>query len=229
MSIAENYKSVRRTMEAACEKAGRTTADVQLIAVTKYVDTARIAEAFACGVNAVGENHAQELTEKLTFFEQNACDIHFIGQLQTNKVKYVCGNARLIQSVDRLRLTEALQHQAEKMGIRQNILIQVNIGDEPQKGGVPMTDAIAFCEQAAAFVNLRICGIMCVPPAGAPESTRRYFRETRALFEKMQSAFPELSIDTLSMGMSHDYGVAIEEGATMVRVGSALFGQRNYQ
>lgn len=229
MSIAENYKTIRHTMEAACKKAGRPVEDVQLIAVTKYVDTARIAEALACGVRAVGENHAQELTEKLTFFEQNACDIHFIGQLQTNKVKYVCGNARLIQSVDRLHLAEALQHQAEKMGIRQDILIQVNIGDEPQKGGIPTTDAIAFCKQAAAFVNLRICGIMCVPPVGEPESARAYFAKTRALFESMQSSFPELPINTLSMGMSHDYDIAIEEGATMVRVGTALFGQRNYQ
>ena len=225
--IGENVAAVRAGIAAACEKAGRDPSDVLLLGVTKYVDTERIGEALDAGITAVGENHAQELREKLTFFEQRKCDVHFIGQLQTNKIKYVCGFADLIESVDRQNLAQQLQQKAQARGIVQDILIQVNIGAEDQKGGVPDEDLDSFAESLAEHPNLRLRGLMCVPPAVEAEQARAYFRKMRLHFEKLQAHRDPGIFDTLSMGMSHDFTVAIEEGATQVRVGSRIFGARD--
>ena len=226
MTIRENVEQVRETMALACQRSGRAVGDVTLIAVTKYVETARIAEAVAAGITEIGENRAQEFTEKLTFYKQNHLRAHFIGQLQTNKVKYICGNADLIQSVDREPLLDAIVAYAQKHGLRQDILIEVNIGCEPQKGGVMPEDLDRLAERIAAQDCVRLRGLMCVPPATEKEAVRPYFQRMRQRYEQLQSAYPTLSIDTLSMGMSHDYDVAIEEGATTVRVGTAIFGPR---
>ena len=226
MTIRENVEQVRETMALACQRSGRAVGDVTLIAVTKYVETARIAEAVAAGITEIGENRAQEFTEKLTFYKQNHLRAHFIGQLQTNKVKYICGNADLIQSVDREPLLDAIVAYAQKHGLRQDILIEVNIGREPQKGGVMPEDLDRLAERIAAQDCVRLRGLMCVPPATEKEMVRPYFQRMRQRYEQLQSAYPTLSIDTLSMGMSHDYDVAIEEGATTVRVGTAIFGPR---
>ena len=226
MTIRENVEQVRETMALACQRSGRAVGDVTLIAVTKYVETARIAEAVAAGITEIGENRAQEFTEKLTFYKQNHLRAHFIGQLQTNKVKYICGNADLIQSVDREPLLDAIVAYAQKHGLRQDILIEVNIGREPQKGGVMPEDLDRLAERIAAQDCVRLRGLMCVPPATEKEAVRPYFQRMRQRYEQLQSAYPTLSIDTLSMGMSHDYDVAIEEGATTVRVGTAIFGPR---
>lgn len=226
MTIHENLEQVRETMARACLRSGRPESDVALIAVTKFVDTARIFEAVQAGVTEIGENRAQEFTEKLNFYKQNHLRAHFIGQLQTNKVKYICGKADLIQSVDREPLLDAIHAYAAKNDIVQDILIEVNIGREPQKGGVTPEALPALIEKIAALDSVRLRGLMCVPPAIEKEAVRPYFKEMRIWFERLKSAYPDLPIDTLSMGMSHDFDTAIEEGATTVRVGTAIFGPR---
>ena len=226
MTIRENLESVREKMRLACQRSGRPESDVTLIAVTKFVETARIAEAVAAGVTEIGENRAQEFTEKLNFYKQNDLRAHFIGQLQTNKVKYVCGKADLIQSVDREPLLDTIHAYAERNGVTQDILIEVNIGREAQKGGVTPEALFALLDRIAGLQNVRFRGLMCVPPAIEKEAVRPYFREMRALYETVRRMYPGLPIDTLSMGMSHDFDVAIEEGATTVRVGTAIFGPR---
>lgn len=226
MTIRENVESVRERMRLACRRSGRAEDDVKLIAVTKFVEAARIQEAVDAGVTEIGENRAQEFTEKLNFYKQNHLRAHFIGQLQTNKVKYVCGKADLIQSVDREPLLDAIRAYAERNGLTQDILIEVNIGREIQKGGVMPEALPALVDRIAACPHVRMRGLMCVPPAIEQEAVRPYFRDMRDLFEHMQRMYPELPIDTLSMGMSHDFETAIEEGATTVRVGTAIFGPR---
>ena len=226
MSIRENLDSVRERMALACQRSGRKEGDVTLIAVTKYVDVDRIAEAVAAGVTEIGENRAQEFTEKLNFYKQNHLRAHFIGQLQTNKVKYVCGKADLIQSVDREPLLDAIASYAERNGLVQDILIEVNIGREAQKGGIAPEALMQLAERIAGLEPVRLRGLMCVPPAVDKEAVRPFFREMRMWFERLKAAYPALPVDTLSMGMSHDYDIAIEEGATTVRVGTAIFGPR---
>ena len=228
MMIRENLESVRERMALACQRSGRRNSDVALIAVTKFVEIARIQEAIDAGVTEIGENRAQEFTEKLNFYKQNQLRAHFIGQLQTNKVKYVCGKADLIQSVDREPLLDAIHAYAERNGVTQDILIEVNIGREAQKGGVMPEALPALLDRIAGLDHVRLHGLMCVPPAIEREAVRPYFREMRTLFERLQRMHPEMPIDTLSMGMSHDFDTAIEEGATTVRVGTAIFGPRNY-
>ena len=227
MSIAENITEVRETMAAACQRAGRPIDDVKLIAVTKYVEPERIAEAFACGLKTVGENHAQEVRDKLIFYKQHGAELHFIGQLQSNKVKYIIGNARLIQSADREKLLLDLESQAKKLDIVQGILLQVNIGGEEQKGGAAPKDVPYLVELACGLKHLRVEGLMCVPPDVDAEAARPYFARLYELREKLRPLFPEQPLTELSMGMSHDYPQAILEGATMVRVGTAIFGRRN--
>lgn len=227
MSIAENITKVRESMAAACQKAGRDGKDVQLITVTKYVETDRIREAFACGLKTVGENHAQEVRDKLTFYKQQGAELHFIGQLQSNKVKYIIGNARLVQSVDREKLLLDINAHAQKLDIVQGILLQVNIGGEAQKGGAAIEDVPYLMELACGLKHIRVEGLMCVPPDVEPEAARPYFARLYELREKLRPLFPEQPLMELSMGMSHDYPEAILEGATMIRVGTAIFGKRN--
>ena len=226
MTIRENLETVRETMTRACLRAGRAASDVTLIAVTKYVDVGRIGEAVEAGVTEIGENRAQEFTEKLNFYKQHQLRAHFIGQLQTNKVKYICGKADLIQSVDREPLLDAISAYAERNGIVQDILIEVNIGREAQKGGIAPEALQSLAERIAVQKSVRLRGLMCVPPAIEKEAVRPYFREMRTWFERLKAVYPTLPLDTLSMGMSHDYDIAIEEGATTVRVGTAIFGPR---
>lgn len=226
MTIRDNVAAVRENMRLACARSGRAESDVTLIAVTKYVETARILEAVEAGVTEIGENRAQEFTEKLIFYKQHQLRAHFIGQLQTNKVKYICGKADLIQSVDREPLLDAIAAYAERNGIVQDILIEVNIGREAQKGGILPESLPKLIEQITERDHVRLRGLMCVPPAIDKEAVRPYFREMRAWYERLRTAYPTLPIDTLSMGMSHDYDIAIEEGATTVRVGTAIFGPR---
>ena len=228
MTIRKNVDAVREQMRLACLRSGRAENDVKLIAVTKFVEAARIQQAVDAGVTEIGENRAQEFTEKLNFYKQNHLRAHFIGQLQTNKVKYVCGKADLIQSVDREPLLDAILAYAERNGVTQDILIEVNIGRETQKGGVMPEALPALLDRIAGLKNVRLRGLMCVPPAIEQEAVRPYFREMRGLFERMQRMYPTLPIDTLSMGMSHDFPTAIEEGATTVRVGTAIFGPRTF-
>lgn len=226
-SIAENIACVREEMTNACVRAGRGENEVRLVAVSKYQGVERMMEAAQAGIRVFGENHAQELNEKKTFFEQQGCEVHFIGQLQTNKIKYVCGFVDLVESVDRENLASLLNRRAESQKVVQDILIQVNIGAEVQKGGVTDGDLDCFADSLGSYSNLRLRGLMCVPPALEPEEARPYFRKMRRLYESLQNRFDPRVFDTLSMGMSHDFAVAIEEGATQVRVGTRIFGARD--
>jgi len=227
MSVAENYCRVTENIAAACIEAGRSTADVKLIAVTKYVDTGRIAEAVAAGAKSVGENRVQEYREKQEFFKDNGLEVHLIGQLQTNKVKYIVGNGVLIQSVDRMELAKEISRVALNRGVIQDALIEVNIGGEAQKGGVAPEGLIGFLELVSALPNIRVKGLMCVPPAVGQDGARVYFAAMRRLFEDIRGMnMPNVDMLELSMGMSGDYKAAVLEGATMVRVGTGIFGAR---
>ena len=227
MSIAENIEQVREEIVRAAERAGRHADEVELVAVSKYQPTDRMLEALEAGIRSFGENHAQELNEKKTFFELHGCKVHFIGQLQTNKIKYVCGFVDLIESVDRQTLASLLNQKAEARGVVQDILIQVNIGAEEQKGGVTDGDLDCFADLLLQYSNLRLRGLMCVPPALEAEQSRPYFRRMRQWYDRLNKRFDAGTFDTLSMGMSHDFTVAIEEGATQVRVGTRIFGERD--
>ncbi len=225
--IAQNIAQVQEEMANACARSGRDNKSVELVVVSKYQSIERMQEVVDAGIFTFGENHAQELNEKKTFFEQHACNVHFIGQLQTNKIKYVCGFADIIESVDRQNLASLLDQKAGARAVVQDILIQVNIGAEDQKGGVTGEDLDSFAESISLFQNLRLRGLMCVPPAVEPEKARSYFREMHAHYERLRKQLDPSVFNTLSMGMSHDFAVAIEEGATQVRVGTRIFGARD--
>lgn len=227
MSMIERYEDVRARMAAACQKAGRREDEVRLVAVSKYVDTDHMQELADLGVRDFGENHAQEVREKKTFFERNGIYVHFIGQLQTNKIKYICGTASVVESIDRQSLVDALESKCAALDLTTDILLQVNIGDEPQKGGVSVDGLPALLDGVAQAGRLRLRGLMCVPPALDPEAARPYFARMRTLFEQLRCGAVGSNFNVLSMGMSHDFPVAIEEGATEVRVGTALFGARD--
>ena len=214
---------------AACAQCGRSEGEVKLITVTKFVDTGRIAEAVAAGARHVGENRAQEFRDKLDFFKENGLDAHLIGQLQTNKVKYVIGNASLIQSVDRLELAKEISRLAVKAGITQNVLAEVNIGGEEAKSGFAPESLEQAAEEAKKCANVRVRGLMCIPPVAEGEhGSLPYFEKVHALFVDINAKLYDNTLDILSMGMSGDYEDAVRAGATMVRVGTAIFGARNY-
>lgn len=223
--VSENYERIMEGIASACAQSGRKPEEITFVAVTKFVPMERIAPALGLGITNVGENRAQEMQEKLGFFKSSGCAIHFIGQLQTNKVKYIIGQADLVQSVDRIQLAQELERQADKHGVVQDILAQVNIGREPQKGGIPEEELPAFLSEVAVMPHLRVKGLMCVPPEAEEEEARVYFARMRKLFEVCSST-ANVQMRHLSMGMSGDYRAAVKEGATMVRIGSALFGPR---
>ncbi len=225
MEIRESYELIQEHIASACASCGRKTQEITFVAVTKFVPVERIAEALDLGVTHVGENRAQELTQKLEFFQNRKCDIHFIGQLQTNKVKYIIGRVDLVQSVDRIQLAQELERHAAQHNIMQNILVQVNIGAEPQKGGIDEYNLSEFLHSMVDMPHLKVMGLMCVPPDVGAEQARPYFAKMRGLWEASKH-IPGVTMQHLSMGMSGDYVAAIQEGATMIRLGSALFGGR---
>lgn len=226
-TAAENYRIVRDRVAEAAVKSGRSPDEVRLIAVTKFVDTERIAEAIGAGCLEVGENRAQELTDKYDFFKNNGQRIHFIGQLQLNKVKYLIGKAELIQSADRLEAFAEIDRLAGKHGIRQGVLAEVNIAEEPQKAGVSPCELEELLKRIADMPNVCVKGLMCIPPAAGGTEARYWFAHMKELFDDIKGKdIPGIEMELLSMGMSGDYPEAIAEGANMVRVGSAIFGQR---
>lgn len=225
MTIAENCAAVMENISKAAKEAGRKREDITLIAVTKYVSADKVAQIIPCGIMNVGENRVQELLEKYDFYKNSSFGIHFIGQLQTNKVKYVKDKVKLIHSLDRLSLAQALDR--FEPGTKQDVLIEVNIGSEPQKGGIAPDELPEFTEMLQPLSGIRVKGLMCVPPPCEDMEARRHFAKLRELSEKLKAyAFPNVSMEELSMGMSGDYMSAIMEGATMVRIGTALFGPR---
>ena len=229
INVGENYRRVAENAAEAAVKSGRKPEDIRLIAVTKFVEPERILPAFKAGCLEVGENRAQELTEKFDFFKANSQTVHFIGQLQLNKVKYLIGRADLIQSADRPEAFAEISRLALKHGIWQDTLMEVNIGEEPQKAGIATEDVPELLKRVSDMPNLRVKGLMCIPPAAGSREASYYFARMKELFESIKGIdIPNVEMQTLSMGMSGDYPSAIAEGANMVRVGSAIFGPRHY-
>ena len=229
MSLEENIARVKANMARAALEAGRDPAEITLVAATKVQSSDTIRAAIAAGIAVCGENRVQELTAHLDDYAYDGAKIHFIGHLQTNKVRFVVGRVDLIESVDSPRLLEAVERQAAKLNLVQDILLEVNIGREESKGGCLPEDLPALARQAMDLPHVRLRGLMAIPPAAAePGENRRFFAATRQLFVDIRSQIGDndTDIDCLSMGMSGDYEDAIREGATLVRVGTALFGPR---
>jgi len=218
VSIRDNVADVEARIARACERAGRARGEVTLVAVSKTFPAAFVDEAIDAGIAEVGENRVQEAREKKPLVRGPA-RWHLIGHLQTNKAKDAVKLFDVIQAVDSLELAQKLHRAAEAHGKRQEIMLQVNIGDEPQKSGITRAEVEAVAKQAAALASLHVIGLMAIPPIGTPDATRPYFRELRS----MRNA---LGLEHLSMGMSEDFEAAIEEGSTIVRVGRAIFGSR---
>ena len=227
--LKENLEEVRRRAWAACERAGRKREDVTLIAVSKTKPVSAIREIMDCGVVDFGENKVQELCGKIEEIEE-PLHWHLIGHLQRNKVKYIVDKAYLIHSVDSLRLAKEIQKEAEKCNVTCPVLIEINIGGEESKDGIPKEEAIPLIREIAELSRVRVRGLMTIaPPVEEPEEARGYFKEMRTLFEAVKAEqIPGVEMKELSMGMTGDFEVAIEEGATMVRVGTAIFGERQY-
>ena len=227
--VAENYRAVEARVEAACARSGRGRDEVTLIAVSKTKPVEMVRELMAIGVRDFGENHAQELVTK-TEEIPDPLNWHFIGHLQRNKVKYVVGRACLIHSVSSLRLAQEIEKEAVKKGVSVPILIEVNIADEATKLGLPEEEVLALVQEAAKLPHLQIRGLMAIaPPVEDPEENREYFAQLRRMKDTIgQMQIPGVVMEELSMGMTGDFEVAIEEGATMVRVGTAIFGSRQY-
>lgn len=229
MSIAENIARVRANIAAAAKEAGRKPEEITLVGASKMNDAAACREAVAAGIDALGENRVQEMTAKLAEHAYDGAPLHFIGHLQRNKVKQVVGKASLIQSVGSLELLAEIEKAAEKLGLVQNILLEVNIGEEEAKSGFAPAELLSGAEAALAKDHLRVLGLMTIPPADAErEENLRYFDKVRALFLDMDGKLFHNGLQVLSMGMSGDYEDAVRAGATMVRVGTAIFGSRHY-
>ncbi len=228
-SIAANVAAVRETMQQAAQRTGRDVSEITLVAATKVQTSDTIRNAIQAGITVCGENRVQELVAHLEDNAYEGARVHFIGHLQTNKVKFVVGKVDMIESIDSTRLMDAVEKQAAKLDIVQDILLEVNIGDEESKGGAGIDEVLPLAQHALSCPHLRLRGLMCIPPATASEEENRgFFQETYQLFVDMKDKLEDnnSTIDCLSMGMSGDYPLAIEGGSTMVRVGTALFGAR---
>lgn len=228
-TIAANVAAVRENMRQAALKAGRAPEEITLVAATKVQTSDTIRNAIKAGITICGENRVQELVAHLEDNAYEGARVHFIGHLQTNKVKFVVGKVDMIESIDSVRLMDAVEKQAAKVGVVQDILLEVNIGDEESKGGADRQELLDLAQHALQCPHLRLRGLMSIPPATASdEENREFFRETYQLFVDIKEKLGDnnSNIDCLSMGMSGDYPLAIEGGSTMVRVGTALFGAR---
>lgn len=226
-TVAENLDALRERIAKAAARAGRDPEGITLVAVTKTVPVERIREAIDAGQRVFGENRVQEAQAKVDALGRDV-QWHLIGHLQRNKAKFVCDLFDMIHSVDSLRLAQEINARAAGHGMVLPILIQVNIGDETTKSGVEALETLALVQQVAALPHVAVKGLMCVPPAvEIAEHARPYFVQLRTLAMQVErERLPNVAMTELSMGMSHDFEVAIEEGATMVRVGSAIFGPR---
>ena len=227
--ITENLKDVEARVCAACERSGRKREDVTLIAVSKTKPVPMLQEIYDENIRDFGENKVQELVEK---YDELPQDIkwHMIGHLQRNKVKYVVGRAALIHSVDSVRLAEAIDQEAEKKGIVMPVLVEVNVASEESKFGVRVEECADFIENIAKMEHISVEGLMTIAPfVENAEDNRKYFAKLRELSVDISAKnIDNVNMRDLSMGMTGDYEVAIEEGATMVRVGTGIFGERNY-
>ena len=228
-SIRGNIASIRAQIDAAARETGRTGADITLVGASKMNGAAACQEAIAAGIDALGENRVQEMTAKLAEDAYRGAPLHFIGHLQRNKVKQVVGKAALIQSIGSPELLAEVDRQAEKLGIVQDILLEVNIGGEEAKSGFAPGAVEQAAAQAKTLAHVRVRGLMTIPPADATrEENMAYFEKVRALYVDISRKMYDNGLEYLSMGMSGDFADAIRAGANMVRVGSAIFGARDY-
>jgi pyridoxal phosphate enzyme (YggS family) len=218
VSIRDNVAAVEERITRACVRAGRAREEVKLVAVSKTFPAEFVDEAIAAGITDLGENRVQEARDKKPLV-QGSARWHLIGHLQTNKAKDAVKLFDVIQAVDSLDLAEKLARAAEGQGKAVEVMLQVNVGDEPQKSGLARAEVDAIAKQVAALTPLHLIGLMAIPPVGKPDESRPYFRELRSMRDA-------LGLKELSMGMSEDFEAAIEEGSTIVRVGRAIFGSR---
>ena len=227
--VKENLKEVEENIVQACKRAGRDREEVTLIAVSKTKPVAMIEEAIDYGMKNFGENKVQEMTEKMDTISEKL-NWHLIGHLQRNKVKYIVDRVYLIHSVDSLRLAQQIDEEAKKKDVVCNVLIEVNIANEESKFGVSKEELKNLLDEIKNLTNIQVKGLMTIAPfVDDPEDNRKYFREMHKLFVDMSHENADnIKMEILSMGMTGDYQVAIEEGATMVRVGTGIFGERNY-
>jgi hypothetical protein len=225
--IADNIEQIRTRIENACHRSGRNPQSVKLIAVSKIKPAEDIEEAYQAGQLIFGESYVQEFRDKSPLVKE-AVEWHYIGGLQSNKVKYLRGEVAMIHSVDRLSLAQEIDRQWAKINQTIDILLQVNVGDESSKSGCRIDELEQLTRQISLLPNLRICGLMCLPPNfDEAEQVRPYFKKLRDLSESIDALqLPHVEMRELSMGMSGDFEVAVEEGATLVRVGTAIFGER---
>ncbi len=227
--IRDNLEEVRKNIREACQRAGREPSEVTLLAVSKTKPVEMMRECMEAGQRAFGENYVQEIEEKYSKLGSSV-DWHMIGHLQRNKVKYIIDKVSLIHSVDSLRLAEQIQKEAEKNKLTARILLEVNIAREESKWGFTAEETADAVRTAAAMPNIHVCGLMTSAPITEdPETNRPYFRSLRQLFDQIGAlGIPDADMQILSMGMTGDYIVAVEEGSTLVRVGTGIFGARDY-
>ncbi|MCM1568295.1 MAG: YggS family pyridoxal phosphate-dependent enzyme [Roseburia sp.] len=227
--IRDNLRQVEADIQKACERSGRNSGEVTLIAVSKTKPLPMLLEAYEAGARDFGENRVQELVDKIPHMPEDV-RFHMIGHLQRNKVKYIVDKVYMIHSVDSYRLAEEISREALKKGVKVKILIEVNMADEESKFGVSREEAPALVERIAALPGISVEGLMTVAPITADaEENREYFRGLKHLsVDIMEKNIDNVSMNTLSMGMTGDYTVAVEEGAAYVRVGTGIFGERNY-
>ena len=230
MSIAENVTQIKENIARAAMAAGRDPKEILLCAATKMNSADAVRQAIAAGVDCCGENRVQELTMKLSQNAYEGVPIHFIGRLQTNKVRQVVGKVSLIQSVDRMKLLEMIQTEAARQGLVQDILLEINIGREESKGGFLIEALPLVLEKIADFSNIQVRGLMAIPPICQNSADNdKFFQEMCNLgVDITRKKYDNVSVDILSMGMSDDYESAIRHGSTMIRVGTAIFGARDY-
>jgi len=230
MSIAENVAAIRAKMDASALACGRDPKEILLCAATKMNDADAVRQAIAAGVDLCGENRVQELVQKQKENAYEGAPVHFIGHLQTNKVKQVVGKVDLIQSVDSLRLLNAINAEAAKQGIVQDILLEVNVGQEESKSGFEASEILPILEHISEFPHIFVRGLMAIPPISQNSGdNRKFFQKILQLSVDIRAKkYDNVLVNCLSMGMSDDYEDAIACGSTMIRVGTAIFGKRNY-
>lgn len=229
MSISENIAAIRQQIDLAARRSGRTGTDITLVGASKMNGAAACREAIAAGIDVLGENRVQEMTQKLAENAYDGAPLHFIGHLQRNKVKQVVGKVALIQSVGSVALLDEIEKTAEKLDIVQDILLEVNIGGEEAKSGFTPQELEEAARYAVSLAHVRVLGLMTIPPVEKqPHGNMPFFTRMRELFVDINQKIYDNKLKYLSMGMSGDFADAIEAGGNMVRVGTAIFGARNY-
>jgi pyridoxal phosphate enzyme (YggS family) len=228
LSIRENIDDIVKKIEAACKKVGRNPNDITLIAVSKTVESPKVREAVAAGVDNLGENRVQELVKKYEDLKDIDIKWHMIGHLQKNKVKYIIDKTVLIHSVESLSLAEEIDKRAKKAGIVANVLIELNIGEEESKFGIKEENVYDFVKSMEEFENIKVSGLMTVAPfCENPEDVRWVFKKMKDIYDKISAMnLKNAEMKYLSMGMTNDFVTAIEEGSNMVRIGTGIFGKR---